>query len=57
MLATTFQIAFQITQTPITPFEIEICGRTVFMRCTWCGEYFCFQHFYEEYQYCTNCNP
>ncbi|KYN42674.1 hypothetical protein ALC56_02900, partial [Trachymyrmex septentrionalis] len=37
--------------------KCSICGRAAFMRCAWCGEYFCFQHFYEEYHYCTNYNP
>ncbi|XP_032682282.1 uncharacterized protein LOC116849335 isoform X2 [Odontomachus brunneus] len=34
--------------------KCSICGLAAFMRCAWCGEYFCFKHFYEEYHYCTN---
>lgn len=37
--------------------KCSICGMAAFMRCAWCGEYFCFKHFYEEYHYCTNYNP
>jgi len=37
--------------------KCSICGKAAFIRCAWCGEYFCFQHFYQEYHYCTNYNP
>lgn len=37
--------------------KCSICGKAAFMRCAWCGEYFCFKHFYEEYHYCTKHNP
>ena len=36
--------------------KCSICGMAAFMRCAWCGKYFCFKHFYEEYHYCTNYN-
>lgn len=38
-------------------FKYNICGMAAFMSCAWCGEYFCFKHFYEENHYCTNYNP
>lgn len=34
-----------------------ICGQPAFIRCAWCGQYFCFHHFYEEYHYCTTYSP
>jgi hypothetical protein len=37
--------------------KCSICGMAAFIRCAWCGEYFCFKHFYEEYHYCTNYKP
>ena len=37
--------------------KCSICGEPAFMRCAWCGKYFCFNHFYEEYHYCTNYKP
>lgn len=37
--------------------KYSVSGKAAFMRCAWCGEYFCFKHFYEEYHYCTKHNP
>jgi len=37
--------------------KCSICGKAAFMRCAWCGEYFCFKHFYEDYHYCSTYNP
>ena len=32
----------------------SICGKPAFLRCAWCKRFLCFEHFYTDYNYCTN---
>jgi len=49
-------------QTPVEycfPMEIhtcaeEDCSRLHFIRCSWCTEYFCFEHFFKDFHLCNN---
>jgi len=34
--------------------KCSICGKMAFIRCAWCKNYFCFNHFFEQYHYCNN---
>lgn len=34
--------------------KCSICGKEAFIRCAWCKQYYCFEHFYEKYHYCNN---
>ncbi|XP_029174619.1 uncharacterized protein LOC114943203 isoform X1 [Nylanderia fulva] len=34
--------------------KCSICDKMAFIRCAWCKNYFCFEHFFEQYHYCNN---
>lgn len=31
----------------------ESCNESVFIRCAWCEKYICFEHFFEDFHYCS----
>ena len=33
------------------------CSKAVFIRCGWCSEFLCFNHFFEQYHYCEKYVP